>query len=78
MNGFTTTGLLGVLFIGLKLTGYIAWSWWWVLCPFWIGWAILLVLAFGGVALCGLILLGSALADRVRGKRRNSRYRRGR
>ena len=26
-------GLLTLLFIGLKLTGYIDWSWWWVLSP---------------------------------------------
>lgn len=32
-------GLLGLLFIGLKLTGYIAWSWWWVLAPIWIPFA---------------------------------------
>lgn len=25
--------LLGLLFIGLKLTGHIDWSWWWVLAP---------------------------------------------
>lgn len=25
--------MLTVLFIGLKLTGYIDWSWWWVLSP---------------------------------------------
>lgn len=25
--------LLTVLFIGLKLTGFIDWSWWWVLSP---------------------------------------------
>ena len=30
-------GLLTVLFIGLKLTGYIDWSWWWVLSPLFIG-----------------------------------------
>lgn len=29
-------GLLLILFIALKLTGYIAWSWWWVLSPLWI------------------------------------------
>jgi len=29
-------GLLTILFIGLKLTGYINWSWWWVLAPLWI------------------------------------------
>ena len=28
--------LLTVLFIGLKLTGHITWSWWWVLSPLWI------------------------------------------
>ena len=28
-------GLLGLLFITLKLTGYIAWSWVWVLAPLW-------------------------------------------
>jgi hypothetical protein len=25
--------LLGLLFIGLKLTNFIDWSWWWVLAP---------------------------------------------
>lgn len=44
------TSLLAVLFIGLKLTGYIDWSWWWVLSPLWIPLAIvLLVLAVVGV-----------------------------
>ena len=33
-SGFCT--LLTVLFIGLKLTGNITWSWWWVLAPSWI------------------------------------------
>ena len=33
-SGFT--GLLTVLFVGLKLTNVIAWSWWWVLSPLWI------------------------------------------
>lgn len=35
-SGIGFTGLLTVLFIGLKLTGYITWSWWWVLSPLWI------------------------------------------
>ena len=30
-------GLLTIVFITLKLTGYIAWSWWWVLAPLWGG-----------------------------------------
>jgi hypothetical protein len=28
--------LLTVMFVYLKLTGQIAWSWWWVLSPLWI------------------------------------------
>jgi hypothetical protein len=35
--------LLGILFIALKLTGVIAWSWLWVLAPFWIGFALFMV-----------------------------------
>lgn len=33
-------GLLTILFIGLKLTKYIAWSWVWVLSPLWIPLAV--------------------------------------
>ena len=39
-GGITFTGLLTILFIALKLTGHIDWSWWWVLSPVWIGAAI--------------------------------------
>ena len=38
------TGVLAIVFITLKLTGLIAWSWWWVLAPIWIPLAILLVI----------------------------------
>ena len=45
-GGIGFTGLLTVLFIGLKLTGYIDWSWWWVLSPIWISIIIILVILF--------------------------------
>ena len=32
-GGIGFCGLLTILFVGLKLTGYITWSWWWVLSP---------------------------------------------
>lgn len=38
-SGWLST-LLTVLFVGLKLTNCIDWSWWWVLSPLWIGLAI--------------------------------------
>ena len=37
-------GLLGVLFVILKLTHVVAWSWLWVLAPFWIPISFVLVL----------------------------------
>lgn len=40
-SGIGFCGLLTIAFIVLKLTGYISWSWWWVLAPIWIPAAIL-------------------------------------
>ena len=36
--------LLLVVFIVLKLTGVITWSWWWILSPLWIPLAIALII----------------------------------
>lgn len=33
-------GLLTLLFIGLKLTNYIDWEWYWVLSPLWLPFAV--------------------------------------
>lgn len=43
LGGFAT--LLTLIFITLKLTNVIAWSWLWVLSPLWIS-AILFIVAF--------------------------------
>ena len=54
-GGIGFLGLLTIVFVTLKLMGYITWSWWWVSFPIWgpiaivslllgacgIGWAIL-------------------------------------
>ena len=39
--------LLTILFIGLKLTGHIAWSWLWVLSPFWLGFTVVFIIILG-------------------------------
>jgi hypothetical protein len=43
-SGVGVLGLLGVAFVVLKLTGHIAWSWWWVTAPFWGGIALALAI----------------------------------
>lgn len=50
-GGISFLGLLCIVFIVLKLTGTIAWSWWWVLAPIWIPWAVV----FGFLAFVGFI-----------------------
>ena len=50
-SGIGFFGLLTIVFIVLKLTGFIAWSWWWVLAPIWgpvfvVGVTLLLALAY--------------------------------
>lgn len=58
-SGFLAVGLT-LLFVGLKLTGYIDWSWWWVLAPLWIGFAIMLVVL---AALGVVLLIAAAIAE---------------
>jgi hypothetical protein len=41
-GGIGVLGLLGVVFVTLKLTGFIDWSWWWVTAPFWGGLALVI------------------------------------
>lgn len=43
-SGIGFCGLLSILFIALKLTGFIHWSWLWELSPLWISLAIWIVL----------------------------------
>jgi len=50
-SGVNFFGLLTLLFIGLKLTGSITWSWWWVLAPLWAPVALLVLFLGVGMAL---------------------------
>lgn len=43
MKFFPVLPILGLIFITLKLTGHIAWSWWLVLLPFYVGIPIFIV-----------------------------------
>ena len=47
-NGLGLGMILFLIFMTLKLTGYITWSWWYVTLPLW--GPILLVIAIVGIA----------------------------
>lgn len=53
---FPTLSILGLIFVTLKLTGFIAWSWWWVTVPFWGPLAILIGLGLAGLIIYLLVL----------------------
>ena len=42
-GGIGFFGLLTIVFITLKLTNYIDWSWWWVLSPLWIPFVVIVL-----------------------------------
>ena len=62
-SGVGFFGLLAILFIALKLTGYIGWSWLWVLAPMWVPLCIVLAV----LVIVGVIWLANEL---IKSKRR--------
>lgn len=67
-GGIGFVGALTIAFIVLRLTGVIAWSWWWVLSPLWIstGLSVLVLLGIGAVLLTVWLL---DRRDKKRGRR---------
>ena len=59
-GGIGFGGLLTVLFVGLKLTGYIAWSWWWVLSLLWIPLGIVVVFLIIMLIILGITTLATS------------------
>lgn len=56
-QGSIIIGLLGILFVGLKLGGVIDWSWWLVLLPF-----------YGGISLALVFILILLIANALKRK----------
>jgi hypothetical protein len=56
INLAPSTTTIFLIFLVLKLTGYISWSWWWVTAPLWIPFLLIL----GILILVGLVGLGFA------------------
>jgi hypothetical protein len=56
-SGISLTMILFIVFLILKLTNNIDWSWWWVTSPLWIGLAIVIAV----LLIVGLITVISKL-----------------
>jgi hypothetical protein len=54
-GGLSFFSLLFLLFLGLKLTGYIDWSWWWVTAPLWGGYVAVFSILFMVLLLAAIV-----------------------
>ena len=48
-NGLGFGTILFLIFLVLKLTNYINWSWWWVTSPLWIPLVIIGIIGIGAI-----------------------------
>lgn len=58
VGGVGFTGLLAIVFITLKLTNTIDWSWWWVLAPIWgvfVLWVLVVLAIVAGAFAVGAV-----------------------
>lgn len=62
-TGVTFLELLALLFIALKLLGFIQWSWLWVLSPLWLPITIVLVIVLIRFIMAAVACLIEAVID---------------
>jgi hypothetical protein len=68
-GGVGIFGILGIVFVVLKLVGVIAWPWLWVLAPFWAPLALLGV----GLIVFAVLYAVAKLADKRTAKKVRTR-----
>ncbi len=62
-SGIGFFGLLAVVFITLKLTGVITWSWWWVTAPLWGGLAFAVI---GCIVVVGVLWIVEKVCEKFK------------
>lgn len=60
ISGISFIGILTIVFIVLKLTHVITWTWFWVLSPLWILFALISVLLLFALIIYCTVLIVSA------------------
>ena len=66
-SGISFTGALLLIFITLKLTNVIDWSWWWVFSPIWIP------LLLAGLVIAAAVIIGIILGLIFKQKNKNTK-----
>ena len=56
-GGIGILGFMFLIFLTLKLTGHITWSWWWITSPLWGGLGLM-------IAIFVLIIIGALIFGR--------------
>lgn len=67
-SGIGLTGVLFVVFLVLKLTGNIDWSWWWVTSPLWIPLALVVCIFLVALFIIMLLLIFGFNIDDLKNK----------
>jgi hypothetical protein len=73
VQGGNFMGLLFLVFLTLKLTHVIDWSWWFVTMPLWGALAVVLIILTGISVVAGCMLSSAAVIDWLRKRRRERR-----
>ena len=72
-SGLSLAGVLFIVFLVLKLTGNIDWSWWWVTSPLWIPLGLALCFFFIILFVVILLLIFGFSPDDLKNKFERSR-----
>jgi hypothetical protein len=67
-SGLSLAGVLFIVFLILKLTGNIDWSWWWVTSPLWIPIALAVSIFFVVLIVIVLLLIFGFTPDDLKNK----------
>jgi hypothetical protein len=63
-TGLSLSAVLFIVFLVLKLTGNIDWSWWWVTSPLWIPFALgLAIVGFVFLVIIVALIFGASVED---------------
>jgi hypothetical protein len=63
-TGLSLSAVLFIVFLVLKLTGNIDWSWWWITSPLWIPFALgLAIVGFVFLVIIIALIFGASVED---------------